>query len=154
MPKFALGQSIARLEDDRLLKGAGQYTDDFELKDALHAYVLRSPHAHARIKNILVDKAKSHPGVVAVLTGKDAQADGLGTVACLIPIEGMKEPPRHVLALHEVRHVGDPVALVIAQTLGQAKDAADKIEIDYETLPAVTDTQKGQVAFEIPMGSK
>src|SRR5687768_4342200 len=136
MPKFALGQSIPRIEDDRLLKGAGKYTDDFELKDALHAYVLRSPHAHALIKNILVEKVKSHPGVVAVLTGKDAAADGLGTVPCLIPIEGMKEPPRHVLALKEVRHVGDPVALVVAQTLAQAKDAADTIEVDYEVLPA------------------
>src|SRR5690349_11867450 len=97
MPKFALGQSISRIEDDRLLKGAGRYTDDFELKDALHAYILRSPHAHARIKSINTASASRSAGVVAVLTGKDAAADGLGTVPCLIPIEGMKEPPRHVL---------------------------------------------------------
>ncbi len=154
MPKFALGQSISRIEDDRLLKGAGRYTDDFELKDALHAYILRSPHAHARIKSINTASASRSAGVAAVLTGKDAAADGLGTVPCLIPIEGMKEPPRHVLALDEVRHGGDPVALVVATTLGQAKDAADLIEVDYEILPAVTDTRKGQVAFEIPMGSK
>jgi carbon-monoxide dehydrogenase large subunit len=154
MTKFALGQSISRIEDDKLLKGAGRYTDDFELKDALHAYILRSPHAHARIRKIQVEEAKRSPGVVAVLTGREAAQDGLGAVPCLIPIEGLKEPPRHVLAQKEVRHVGDPVAVVVARTLGQAKDAADRIEFDYEVLPAVTDTRKGEVAFEVGSGSE
>jgi carbon-monoxide dehydrogenase large subunit len=153
MTKFALGQSVPRVEDDALLRGAGRYTDDFALKDALHACIVRSPHAHARIKGIATEEAAKAPGVVAVLTGKHVEADGLGTVPCLIPIPGLKEPPRHVLALHEVRHVGDPVALVVAQTLAQAKDAADKVEVDYEVLPAVTDTRQGEVAFEVGMGS-
>ena len=153
MTKFASGQSLPRIEDDRLLRGAGRYTDDFELKDALHAYIIRSPHAHAKIGNIQIDKAAKSPGVVAVLTGKDAAADKLGVVPCLIPIPGMKVPPRHVLAMGEVRHVGDPVAVVVARTLGQAKDAADKVEVDYEALPAVTDTRKGELSFEVGSGS-
>jgi carbon-monoxide dehydrogenase large subunit len=151
--RFALGQSISRIEDDRLLRGAGRYTDDFEIKDALHAYILRSPHAHARIRKIQIEKAAKAPGVLAVLTGKDAEADKLGTLPCLIPIPGMKVPPRHVLAIGEVRHVGDPVAVVVAQTLAQAKDAADKVEVDYEALPAITDTRKGELAFEVGSGS-
>src|SRR5262245_23999343 len=132
MTRFARGQSLSRIEDDRLLRGAGRYTDDFELKDALHAYVVRSPHAHARLRRIGIDAAAKSTGVVAVLTGKDVAADKLGKVPCLIPLPGLKEPPRHVLALDEVRHVGDPVAVIVAQTLGQAKDAADKLDIDYE----------------------
>ena len=88
--KFALGQSIQRLEDDALLRGAGRYTDDFKLARAAHACFVRSPHAHARIRSIDISGAKRVPGVLAVLTGKDAAADGLGNVPCLIPIEGLK----------------------------------------------------------------
>src|SRR5258707_446358 len=130
MPKFALGQSVTRLEDDRLLKGAGQYTDDFPMDGALHAYVLRSPHAHAKILKIDFSEALESPGVKIVLTGKDVEADGLGDVPCLIPVVNLdgtnrKETPRPLLAKDTVRHVGDPVALVIAETLSQAKDAAE-----------------------------
>jgi aerobic carbon-monoxide dehydrogenase large subunit len=158
MPKFALGQSITRLEDDGLLKGAGRYTDDFPMDGALHAYVLRSPHAHARIKSISsLTEAKNSKGVAAILTGKDVQADGLGDVPCLIPVVNLdgtnrKETPRPLLAKDTVRHVGDPIALVIAETLSQAKDAAEKIEIDYEPLPATSDARKGEVAFDIGLG--
>ncbi len=155
--KFALGQSIQRLEDDALLRGAGRYTDDFRLERAAHACILRSPHAHARIKRISTDAALKSPGVIAVLTGKDVAADGLGEVPCLIPVVNLdgtnrKETHRAVLALNEVRHVGDPVALVVAETLAQAKDAAEKIEVDYEPLPAVAETRKGEVAFDIGLG--
>jgi aerobic carbon-monoxide dehydrogenase large subunit len=150
--KFALGQSIQRLEDDALLRGAGRYTDDFSLARAAHVSFVRSPHAHARIKSISVEEALRAPGVVAILTGKDVAADGLGNVPCLIPIPGLKEPPRPVLAIGKVAHVGDPVAMVIAETLAQAKDAAEKVEVDYAPLPAVTDTRQGEIAFEVALG--
>ncbi|HZE62191.1 MAG TPA: xanthine dehydrogenase family protein molybdopterin-binding subunit [Burkholderiales bacterium] len=146
MPKFALGQGVSRLEDETLLRGAGRYTDDFALPGAAHAVVVRSPHAHARIRHISIPKS---PGVIAVLTGKDAAADGLGHVLCLIEMENLKKTPRPVLALDTVRHVGDPVAVVIAESLAQAKDAADAVEVDYEPLPAVTDVREGEVAFDI-----
>ena len=154
MPKFALGQGLSRLEDETLLRGAGRYADDFAVAGAAHAVIVRSPHAHARIRKISVPKS---PGVIAVLTGKDAKADGLGDVQCLIPVVNLdgtnrKETPRPVLALDTVRHVGDPVAVVIAETLAQAKDAAEKVEIDYEPLPAVTDVREGELAFDIGLG--
>ena len=154
MPKFALGQGISRLEDETLLRGAGRYADDFTFAGAAHAVIVRSPHAHARIRKISASKS---PGVIAVLTGKDAAADGLGEVQCLIPVVNLdgtnrKETPRPVLALDTVRHVGDPVAVVIAETLAQAKDAAEQVEVDYETLPAVTDVREGEIAFDIGLG--
>ena len=150
--KFALGQSIQRLEDGALLRGAGRYTDDFAPLRAAHVCFVRSPHAHAKIKSVSIDRAASAPGVVAVLTGKDAAADGLGNIPCLIPVPGLKETPRPVLALNKVAHVGDPVAMVIAETLSQAKDAAERVEVEYEPLPAVTEARKGEVAFEIGLG--
>ena len=157
MPKFALGQSVARLEDDRLLKGAGRYTDDFPMDGALHAYVLRSPHAHAKILEIDFSEALESPGVKTVLTGKHVEADGLGDVPCLIPVVNLdgtnrKETPRPLLAKDTVRHVGDPVALVIASSLQEAKDAAEKVEVEYEPLPATSDTRKGEVVFDIGLG--
>ena len=157
MPQFALGQGISRLEDDTLLRGAGRYTDDFALARAAHAVIVRSPHAHARIRGISTDEAKRAPGVLAVLTGKDAAADGLGHLQCLIPVVNLdgsnrKETPRPVLALDKVSHVGDPVAVVIAETLAQARDAAEKVLVDYAALPAVTDAREGEVAFDIGLG--
>jgi carbon-monoxide dehydrogenase large subunit len=151
--KFALGQSLQRLEDDALLRGAGRYADDFVLARAAHACFLRSPHAHAKIRSISIAEAMKAPGILAVLTGKDAAAAGLGSIPCLIPVPGLKETPRPVLALGTVRHVGDPVAMVIAETLAQAKDAAEKVQVDYAPLPAVVDTRKGEVAFEIGLGN-
>ena len=153
MPQFAIGQGISRLEDDRLLRGAGRYADDLALAGAAHAVIVRSPHAHARIRGISAEEARKAPGVIAVLTGRDAAADGLGDVPCLIPVVNLdgtnrKETPRPVLALDRVAHVGDPVAVVIAQTLPQAKDAAETVLVDYEPLPAVTDAREGEVARE------
>jgi len=157
MPKFAVGQSVTRLEDDKLLKGAGRYTDDFPMDGALHAYVLRSPHAHAKILKIDFSEALESPGVKAILTGKDVEADGLGDIPCLIPVVNLdgtnrKETPRPLLAKHTVRHVGDPVAVVIATTLSQAKDAAEIVDIVYGALPAVADVREGEVAFDIGLG--
>ena len=150
--KFALGQSIQRLEDDTLLRGAGRYTDDFALANAAHVIFVRSPHAHARLKGISIQDALQSPGVLAVLTGRDAAADGLGNIPCLIPVPGLKETPRPILALDSVKHVGDPVAMVIAETLQQAKDAAEKVEVDYEPLRPVVDAREGEVAFEVGLG--
>ena len=146
MSKFALGQSLTRIEDAALVQGAGRYADDFELPGAAHAYVLRSPHAHAEILSIDAAAARKAPGVLAVLTGTDAAADGLGEIPCLVPVTNIDgtpraETPRPVLARERVRHVGDPVALVVAETLAQAKDAAELITIEYEPLPAVVDTR-------------
>ncbi|HEX7219699.1 MAG TPA: xanthine dehydrogenase family protein molybdopterin-binding subunit [Burkholderiales bacterium] len=152
--KFALGQSISRIEDDTLLRGAGRYADDFAPARAAHVCFVRSPHAHAKIKSVSTAEAVKSPGVLAVLTGKEVAADGLGNVPCLIPIPGLKETPRPILAIGKVSHVGDPVAMVIAETLQQAKDAAEEVEVDYEPLPAVVDARKGEVAFDIDLGLK
>ncbi|MBI5912756.1 MAG: xanthine dehydrogenase family protein molybdopterin-binding subunit [Betaproteobacteria bacterium] len=146
MSKFALGQSVTRIEDAALVQGTGRYTDDFELPGAAHAYILRSPHAHANIVRIDTAGARRAPGVLAVLTGADAAADGLGDIPCIIPVTNLDgtpraDTPRPVLAGKRVRHVGDPVALVVAETLAQARDAAELVEIEYEPLPAAVDTR-------------
>jgi carbon-monoxide dehydrogenase large subunit len=146
MPRFALGQSVARVEDADLVRGAARYTDDFELAGAAHACILRSPHAHANILGIDTAQARKAPGVLAVLTAQDAAADGLGEIPCLVPVTNIDgtpgaATPRPVLAMRRVRHVGDPVALVVAGTLAQARDAAELIAVDYEPLAAVADTR-------------
>jgi carbon-monoxide dehydrogenase large subunit len=145
MAKFALGQSVTRFEDAALVQGRGRYADDVRLANEAHAYVLRSPHAHAAIRRIGTAAARASPGVLAVLTGADVKADGLGEIPCMIPVTNPDgtprgETPRPLLAIDCVRHVGDPVALVVADTLARAKDAAESIEVDYEPLPAVADT--------------
>ncbi len=135
-----IGQSLKRKEDARYLTGAGQYTDDVTMANQTHAYFLRSPHAHAKIRSIDTTKAKAAPGVVAVFTGADLEGvNGLPCGWLITSVDGtpMKEPPHHVLAKGKVRYVGDHVALVIAETRDQAKDAAELIDVDYEVLPAV-----------------
>jgi len=135
-----VGASVRRKEDYRFLTGAGQYTDDVNPPNHTHAYFLRSPHAHAKIRRIDTAKAKTLPGVVAIFTGADLE--GVNGLPCGWLITGtdgkpMNEPPHPVLAQGKVRHVGDQVALVIAETPDQAKDGAEAIVVDYETLPAV-----------------
>ncbi|HTQ43738.1 MAG TPA: xanthine dehydrogenase family protein molybdopterin-binding subunit [Polyangiaceae bacterium] len=142
-----IGARIARKEDYRFLTGAGQYTDDITLPNQAYAAFVRSPHAHADIKKINAQKAKASPGVLAVYTGEDVAAAKLGGLPCgwLITDVGgqpMKEPPYPVLAQGKVRFVGERVAVVIAETLAQARDAAEKVEVDYQTLPAVVDGVK------------
>ena len=135
-----IGQSVRRKEDARFLTGAGQYTDDVTLHNQAHAYFLRSPHAHAKIRAIDTSKAKAAPGVVAVYTGADLEGvNGLPCGWLITSVDGtpMKEPPHPVLAKGKVRYVGDHVAMVVAETRNQAKDAAELIEVDYEVLPAV-----------------
>ncbi len=135
-----IGQSVRRKEDVRFLTGAGQYTDDVTFPHQTCGYFLRSPHAHAKIRKIDLTKAKSAPGVVAIFTGDDLT--GVNGLPCGWLITGtdgkpMNEPPHPVLAQGKVRHVGDQVALVVAETAHQAKDAAELIDVDYEVLPAV-----------------
>jgi len=145
MIKFGVGQPVTRLEDARLLKGKGHYQDDTNLPGQLHAVFLRSPHAHARIRSIDTTAAAAAPGVRAVYTGADYAADGLAMPKAAMPrkkADGspMFAPQRPALVVDRARYVGDPVAMVIAETLAQAKDAAELVEIDYETLPSVTST--------------
>ena len=145
MIKFGVGQPVTRLEDARLLKGKGHYQDDTNLPGQLHAVFLRSPHAHARIKAIDTAAAASAPGVHAVYTGADYAADGLATPKAAMPrkkADGspMFAPQRPALVVDRVRYVGDPVAMVIAETLAQAKDAAELVDVEYKTLPSVTST--------------
>ncbi|WP_207478239.1 xanthine dehydrogenase family protein molybdopterin-binding subunit [Arenibaculum pallidiluteum] len=144
MTKFGFGQAVPRTEDARLLKGGGRYTDDVGIPGQVHAYVLRSPHAHARISGVDVEAARSAPGVLGVYTGADLEADGIGHLANLVPLRQtdgslLVTPPRPALALGRVRHVGDPVAFVVAETYDQARDAAELIAVDYDELPAVVD---------------
>src|SRR5260370_4820205 len=135
-----IGNAIRRKEDVRFLTGAGQYTDDVNPPHHTHAYFLRSPHAHAKIRKIDTAKAKAAPGVVAIYPGDDLT--GVNGLPCGWLITGtdgqpMKEPPHPLLAQGKVRYVGDGVAMVIAETPDQAKDAAELIDVDYDVLPAV-----------------
>ena len=171
--KFGIGQAVTRVEDRRLLTGGGQYTDDVQVEGAARAYVLRSPYAHARIASIDVEAAKAAPGVHLVLTHADVAADGLGDLPCLVPLKNRDgsnraDTPRPVLADGVVRHVGDPVALIVADTLEQARDAAELVEVDYDDLPSVVDTKAaladaapqvwdhidGNVCFDWEMGDR
>ncbi|SDG03440.1 MULTISPECIES: xanthine dehydrogenase family protein molybdopterin-binding subunit [Thalassobaculum] len=146
MVKFAIGQGVKRVEDNRLLKGTGLYTDDIEVEGALASYVLRSPVAHAVITSIDTSAAKDAPGVVAVYTGEDVKADGLGDLPCVPPVTNRDgspraDTPRPILAVGKVRHVGEPVAFIVAETAIQARDAAELIEFDFEELDATVDTE-------------
>ncbi|HKS63475.1 MAG TPA: molybdopterin cofactor-binding domain-containing protein, partial [Xanthobacteraceae bacterium] len=146
--KFGVGQPVRRFEDQTLITGKGRYTDDIALPNMAQAYVLRAQAAHATIRKIDATAARGMPGVLLVLTGDDVTADGLGDVPCHAPLNNRDGSPRHdtprpALAVGKVRHAGQPVALVVAETLAQAQDAAEAIEIDVEELPAVTDARAG-----------
>jgi carbon-monoxide dehydrogenase large subunit len=143
-PQGPIGQAMKRREDERFLTGAGQYTDDVVLPHQSFGWFLRSPHAHARIKSINLDAAKKAPGVIKIFTGEDLAEAKVGGLPCGWLIHSkdgtpMKEPGHPVLAQGKVRHVGDQVALIVAETQWQAKDAAELIEVDYDVLPAVVD---------------
>jgi carbon-monoxide dehydrogenase large subunit len=144
MTKFGVAQPVRRVEDPRLLLGHGRYTDDIAVADEAHAIVLRSPHAAATIVSIDVDTARALPGVLGVYTGADFEADGIGPNPCGIPLQNRDgsdraDVPHPVLAVGAVRHVGDPVALIVAETSQAARDAAEAIMVDYDILPNVTD---------------
>jgi carbon-monoxide dehydrogenase large subunit len=146
-PLDGIGASLRRKEDQRFLTGRGRYTDDISRPGQLHAYFLRSPHAHARIRGIDVSKAQAAPGVAAVFTGADAKP--IGGLICGWMIHSkdgspMKAGVHRPLAEDKVRYVGDHVAMVVAETYAQAKDAAELIEVDYEPLAAVVETAKAR----------
>ncbi len=143
MGKF-IGQAVKRVEDKRFLTGKGRYTDDIVLPNMTYAKIVRSPYAHAKINSVDISAAKMYPGVVEVFTGKDIADSGIAGVPCGWQVDfkngdTMKEPPHPLLVADKVRHVGDAVAVVIAETKEIARDAADMVEVDYEELPAVTD---------------
>src|SRR4029077_18766528 len=144
MGEFAIGQSVSRFEDPRLLRGGGRYVADIVLPGRALAYVLRSPHAYARIRSIDTSTAKAAPGVLAVLTGEDWQDSGWGDLAGPDGLKrrdgGSFRPPYPALVKDHVRWAGDYVAFVVAETLVQAQDAAELILVDYETLRAVVST--------------
>ena len=144
-----IGARVARKEDYRFLTGAGQYTDDVALPNQAYAAFVRSPHAHASIKKISTEKAKASAGVLAVYTGADLANAKVGGLPCgwlITDVNGqpMKEPPHPCLAQGKARYVGDQVAVVVAATADQARDAAEKVEVDYEVLPAVADAAKAR----------
>src|SRR5688572_12332179 len=139
-----IGASVRRKEDYRFLTGSGKYTDDVMAAGQTFAYFLRSPHAHAKIVKIDTGAALKSPGVVAIFTGADLAEGKVGGLPCgwlIHNIDGtpMKEPPHPVLAQGKVRHVGDPVAMIVAETYLQARDAAELVDLQYEPLPAVVD---------------
>ena len=144
MAKFGLSQPLRRVEDPRLLKGGGRYTDDIVMPGTAHGVVLRSPHAAAKILSIDTAAALAVPGVLAVYTAADWAEEGLGEIPCVIPLKNSDgsdraRPRAPALADGAVRHVGDPVAFVVAETPQAARDAAELITVDYDILPAVTD---------------
>jgi carbon-monoxide dehydrogenase large subunit len=147
LQKYGVGQPVRRKEDDTLVRGKGRYTDDFNLPGQAYAYVVRSTHAHGVIRGIDTTAAKAMPGVLGVWTGTDLNAAGYGPFTCGLPLKSRDGTPllqtnRLALATDKVRFVGDPVAFVVAETLAQARDAAEAVEVDIEPLPAVTDPEE------------
>jgi aerobic carbon-monoxide dehydrogenase large subunit len=173
MAKFGIGQAVRRVEDQRFLTGKGRYVDDIALPGMVHGVNVLSPHAHARIKKVDVSKAKAAPGVLLALTGADVQADKLGAMTAHLMPEDFGAPKGHrtfqpLLVSDKVRYVGDRVAFVVAETLDQARDAAELVSVDYEPLPAVVnledaakdgapkvhdDNNMGNTAFRLMFGN-
>lgn len=145
MQKFGIGQAATRIEDTRLTTGAGKYVDDVQLDNQSYALFVRSPHAHADILSIDKSDAEQLPGVLGIYTVDDLKADGINDIPCMAPVEnidgsGSVMTPRPALAQDRVRHVGDAVALIVAETMDQARDAADAVFVDYQSLDAVVGT--------------
>src|SRR6266511_1821931 len=145
MEQFGIGQPVKRFEDPRLVRGEGRFHNDVNLPGQAYAVVVRSLHAHARIVSIDTKTAAASPGVLAVFTGADLARDGLGTMKMTLKRKRpdgspMFAPPHRGLSGERVRYVGDPVALVVAETLAQAEDAAERVQVAYEPLPSVTST--------------
>ena len=165
--KFGVGQSVLRKEDDALIRGRGRYTDDYTPSASMHALVLRSPHAHAKF-TLNATRARSLPGVGAILTAEDVK--DLGGLPCQFNLETnpFKAPPYAILANGVVRHVGDAVAFIVAETIDQARDALEAIEVEWSPLPAVVGVSNavkkgapqvwpdhaGNVLFDAPVGDK
>ncbi len=154
MSNKLVGQSIRRREDFRFLRGEGRYVDDIHRAGVLHAAFVRSPHAHAIVKNVNADAALAAPGVVGVFTGADLEKDNYGSIPCGWIITQRNGEPHHAaphypMTRDKARYVGDQVAVVVAETLEQARDAAELVEVDYEALEAVIDMTKAMEAAQI-----
>src|SRR5512142_607814 len=173
MAHDGIGAAVLRKEDRRFLTGAGHYTDDVTRANQTIMAIVRSPHAHARIRAIRADAARGAPGVLAVLTGADLAKEKIGNIPTGWLIHSkdgspMVEPPHPALAVDTVRHVGDAVALVVAETRDQVREAAALVEVDYEPLPAVASVDqavrpgaplvwqqaKGNVCYDWHLGDK
>ncbi|MGE4246770.1 MAG: xanthine dehydrogenase family protein molybdopterin-binding subunit, partial [Parvibaculaceae bacterium] len=171
MSSTGIGARVVRKEDHRFITGKGRYTDDINLPRQTYAYFVRSPHAHAAIQGIDAKEARKAPGVLAVLTGDDVAEDKIGGLICGWMIHSkdgtpMKAGPHPVLAQGKVRYVGDHVAVVVAETLAQAKSAAELVDVTYGELPSVVATGKARggpqihdvapdnVIFEWSLGDK
>ena len=143
MTPTPIGKAVKRREDPRLITGSATYTDDIQLPRMAYAAVLRSPWAHAHVRSIDVQHARTSPGVVAVYTGRDL-AERVNPVPCawMVPNCDLQVPPHPMLAVDTVRYVGDGVALVVAESREAARDALDLIEVDYEPLAAVVDPEQ------------
>jgi aerobic carbon-monoxide dehydrogenase large subunit len=149
MSATGIGAAVRRKEDFRFITGRGQYTADINRPGQTHVSFVRSPHAHAKIKKVDAKAAEQSPGVLAVLTGAELAADGIGNLICGWMIHSkdgspMKMAAHPAIANGKACHVGDPVAVVIAETLAQAKDAVEKVSVDYEVLPSVSDPAQAQ----------
>src|SRR6201994_393488 len=147
LQKYGVGQPVRRKEDDTLVRGKGKYTDDFSLPRQAYAWIVRSSHAHGVIKSIDTAAAREMPGVLGVWTGADLAAAGYGPFTCALPLKSRDGTPLHqtnrtALMSDKVRYVGDPVAFVVAETLVQARDAAEAVVLDINPLPAVTDPEE------------
>jgi len=153
--KFGIGQPVPRSEDPRLLTGGGNFTDDHDVAGQAYAYFVRSEIAHGEILRIDSSRASASPGVLAIYTGTDLAADGIGNIPCPAAVKSRDGsdptiPPRPALAVGRVRHVGDPFAVVIAATLDEARDAAETIETDIAALPVNADlTQATETAVKV-----
>ena len=145
---FGSSQPAHRREDIRFITGTGRFTDDINVPRQAYAHFVRSTHAHGVLRAVVTDRARNMPGVIGVFTGKDIQAAGIGPIPYL-PIPGFPmdlpvDTPRHALALDRVRYVGEQVAVVVAETLAQAIDAAEAVEVEIDELPAVVDIEIGR----------
>ena len=138
--------SVRRREDQRFLTGTGRYLDDLALPRQCHAVFVRSPHAHADVLEIRTGDAAALPGVLGIFTGHDLEADGIGPLPTIVALNNkdgspLTAPPHPALSHDRVRYVGDPVAIVVADTIEAARDAADLVDIDYAPLPQVCDLE-------------
>jgi carbon-monoxide dehydrogenase large subunit len=147
LQKFGVGQPVRRKEDDTLVRGKGKYTDDFSLPGQVYAWIVRSSHAHGILRGIDTEAAKAMPGVLGVWTGADLASANYGPYTCGLPLKSRDGSPllqtnRTALMSDKVRYVGDPVAFVVAETLAQARDAAEAVVLDIDPLPAVTSAEE------------
>lgn len=167
MTKY-MGKSIKRVEDPRFIQGKGKYVANIQLPNMVHVAVKRSPFAHAKINSIDTSAAAALDGVLAVYVGQDMLDDGVGSIPCGFTPPGIKTPPHYAIAVDKVRHVGDGVAIVVAESAYIANDALELIEVDYTPLPAIVDAKKttdagaplvhddvpNNISFHWPLGEK